>query len=181
MNMLFGLLFLAQVGAGAGVDTPPAGVAAPAAPPPPAAVAAPAAAEGAEAAAAAPAVVQAPAPAAAPAPAVAPAAAPAAAPADQPQVKPGGGMVQTLIFFGVMILIFWLLIIRPQQKQRKKQDEFLGALKPGDKVITSSGFIGRIISIDNDIVNLELAKEVRVKIVKSQVVSNYKESEDAKS
>ncbi len=185
MNMLFGLLFLAQVGAGAGVDTPPAGVAAPAAPPPPAAVAAPAAAEGAEAAGAAPAVVQAPAPAAAPAPAVAPAtapaAAPAAAPADQPQAKPGGGMVQTLIFFGVMILIFWLLIIRPQQKQRKKQDEFLGALKPGDKVITSSGFIGRIISIDNDIVNLELAKEVRVKIVKSQVVSNYKESEDAKS
>jgi preprotein translocase subunit YajC len=80
-----------------------------------------------------------------------------------------------------MILVFWLLIIRPQQKQRKKQEQFLGALKAGDKVVTASGFIGRIVSIEGDVVNLELTRDVRVKVVKSQVVSNYKEDGDSKS
>ena len=108
-------------------------------------------------------------------------AAPAPAPAAAPQPPQGGGMWQTLIFFGVMILVFWLLIIRPQQKQRKKQEQFLGALKAGDKVVTAAGFIGRIVSIEGDVVNLELTRDVRVKVVKSQVVSNYKEDGDSKS
>ena len=89
-----------------------------------------------------------------------------------------GGWWQTLIFFGVMILVFWLLIIRPQQKQRKKQDEFLASLKNGDKVVTAAGLIGRIVTMAGDVVTLELAKDVRVKIVKSQVVSHFTEQSE---
>jgi len=90
-------------------------------------------------------------------------------------------MWQTLIFFGVMILVFWLLIIRPQQKQRKKQEEFLKALKAGDRVVLASGLIGRIASLQNDIAVIELDKDVRVKVLKSQIATQYQEPGEARS
>ncbi|MBM4394227.1 MAG: preprotein translocase subunit YajC [Deltaproteobacteria bacterium] len=86
-------------------------------------------------------------------------------------------MWTTLGFFGVMILVFWLLIIRPQSKQRKKQEEFLKALSPGDKVLTASGLIGRIVVIEGEVVTLEIAKDVRVRMVKGHVSGKYTEGE----
>lgn len=98
--------------------------------------------------------------------------------------KTGAGQQQswwtTLIFVGVMILVFWLLLIRPQQKQRKKQEEFITALKNGDKVVTAAGLIGRIVNIAGDVATIELAQDVRVKIVKSQIVSHYTEAAEEK-
>jgi len=87
----------------------------------------------------------------------------------------GGSMWSTLIFFGVMILVFWLLIIRPQQKQKKKQEAFLGALKSGDKVMTTGGVIGRIISVAGNVVTLEIAKDTRIRVVKAHVSGQYSE------
>ncbi len=107
--------------------------------------------------------------------------APTAMPGPSPQAAPnpdaGGGMWTTLIFFGVMILVFWLLIIRPQQKQRKKQEEFLSALKAGDRVLTSGGVIGRIVSIAGNVVTLEVAKDTRIQVVKGHVAGHYAEGE----
>jgi preprotein translocase subunit YajC len=154
MNAFFGLMFLAQVAQSGAV--------------PPGATTPPADA-------AASAVVQT-------APAGASAAAPAAAssgPLDA--AAPQGQMWQTLIFFGVMILVFWLLIIRPQQKQRKKQEAFLTSLKSGDKVILASGFIGRIVNMSGDVVTVELDKDVRVRVVKSQIGSHFKDEGEAKA
>lgn len=156
MNTLFGLLFLAQVAQSGAVP--------PGAATPPAEAAAPAAVQAAPAGAAA----------------TAPSAASAAVPAEAAQA-PQGQMWQTLIFFGVMILVFWLLIIRPQQKQRKKQETFLTSLKPGDKVITAAGFIGRIVSMAGDVVTVELDKDVRVRVVKSQIASHFKDEGEAKA
>jgi len=123
----------------------------------------------------APAVQAAPAAAQATAQAQAPTPAAAQAPA---QHRPEGGMWSTLIFFGVMILVFWLLIIRPQQKQKKKQEAFLSALKPGDKVLTSGGVIGRVINVSGDVVTLEVAKDVRMRVVKGHIAGNYIEGGD---
>ena len=95
-------------------------------------------------------------------------------PPPMPQAPPPeapGGMWTTLIFFGVMILVFWLLIIRPQSKQRKKHESFLSGLNSGDKVVTGSGLIGRVAGISGDVVTLEIAKDVRVRVLKSAVVS----------
>jgi len=91
------------------------------------------------------------------------------------QPEAGGSMWSTLIFFGVMILVFWLLIIRPQQKQRKKQEAFINALKSGDKVLTSGGLIGRIVSIAGNVVTLEIAKETRIRVVKGNISGQYAE------
>lgn len=125
---------------------------------------------------AAPAVETAPAPAPAAQTAPAPAM-PGPAPQAAPHPDAGGGMWTTLIFFGVMILVFWLLIIRPQQKQRKKQEEFLSALKSGDRVLTSGGVIGRIVSIAGNVVTLEVAKDTRIQVVKGHVAGHYVEGE----
>lgn len=117
------------------------------------------------------------------APAAGSQAAPVAAPVHDAatQAAGQGQMWQTLIFFGVMILVFWLLIIRPQQKQRKKQEEFLKALKPGDRVVLASGLIGRIASLQNDIAVIELDKDVRVKVLKSQIATQYQEPGESRS
>jgi len=105
---------------------------------------------------------------------------PQPAQAAQPPQQDCGGMWTTLIFFGVMILVFWLLIIRPQQKQKKKMEQFLSGLKSGDRVVTASGIIGRIVSIDGEVMTLELAKDVRIKVLKSAVASQFKEEGEAK-
>ncbi|NOZ00768.1 MAG: preprotein translocase subunit YajC [Deltaproteobacteria bacterium] len=127
---------------------------------------------------------QAPAGTVATAPIAAPATTPTGAPAARTAVMPshqdpsaqaGGSMWSTLIFFGVMILVFWLLIIRPQQKQKKKQEELLNALKSGDKVLTSGGVIGRIVSVAGNVVTLEIAKDTRVRVVKGSISGHYSE------
>ena len=164
MNALLTVILLAQVAGG--TATPPG---TPPAPPPVVQSAVPAAAPAAGAVMVA-------------APAGAPVAAPAVvpfpqAPMAQEPAQPQGGGWQMLIFFAVMILVFWLLIIRPQQKQKKKQEEFLTSLKSGDKVVTAAGFIGRIVSIDGDEVSLELAKEVRVRVVKSSIAQRQGDGE----
>jgi len=55
----------------------------------------------------------------------------------------------------LMFVIFWFLLIRPQQKRAKAHREMLAALKRGDRVVSSSGLIGRILEIDDEQVLLE--------------------------
>lgn len=88
-----------------------------------------------------------------------------------------GNPMYSLILIVVMILVFWLLLIRPQQKQRKKQESFIGAIKPGERVYTNAGIIGRIISIDDAVVTLEIAKDTRIKVIKSQIGGYFKAGE----
>jgi len=56
-------------------------------------------------------------------------------------------ITQLLFTFGPVVLIFWLLIWRPQQTQRKKHDEALRALKRGDEIVTTGGIVGEVIHI----------------------------------
>jgi preprotein translocase subunit YajC len=60
----------------------------------------------------------------------------------------GGGSLTPLLFqFGLIFLIFYFLIIRPQQKQRKRHEEALRNLKRGDRVVTTGGIIAEVIHI----------------------------------
>ena len=61
----------------------------------------------------------------------------------------GGGSFQ-LILLGGMILVFWLFMIRPQQKKAKDQKKYIESLKVGDKVVTIGGAHGKIAEIDGD-------------------------------
>lgn len=71
--------------------------------------------------------------------------------------------------FVAMGLIFWFLILRPQMKQQKTQRAKLDAIKKGDEVLTGGGLIGKVVRVDENYVDVELAPGMRVKAVKSTI------------
>jgi preprotein translocase subunit YajC len=82
------------------------------------------------------------------------------------QVSP---LVQ-LIPFALVLAIFYFVILLPMQKKQKKVQEFLDALKVGDKVVTTGGLLGSIAKISDQIVQLQVAPNVRVDISKAAIV-----------
>ena len=75
-------------------------------------------------------------------------------------------------FWIMMILIFvvmWLFMIRPQQKKQKELEKQRDAMRPGQKVVTAGGLHGKLKSIDGDIFQVEIAKDVVIRIDKSSV------------
>lgn len=66
-----------------------------------------------------------------------------------------------------MVVIFWFLIIRPQMKRQKEHQEKIGSVKKGDQVVTAGGLVGKVTKVDDTYVEIDLAKDVRVKAVKS--------------
>jgi len=90
------------------------------------------------------------------------------------QAPAGGGRAGSspLAFlpFILIFVLFYFLILRPQQKQSKKKDEMLKSLKRGDNVITSGGIYGKIVNISEDeIVTLEISKGVSIRISRSGI------------
>jgi preprotein translocase subunit YajC len=85
------------------------------------------------------------------------------------QSQPTAGFGQLLIPLVFFFLIFYFLLIRPQQKRMKAHREFLNKLKKGDEVITSSGIYGKVIGISDRTVLLEIDKDVKIKIDKSYI------------
>lgn len=82
----------------------------------------------------------------------------AMAPAGAGGEAPGGtDMLMQFLPLILMFVIFWFLLIRPQQKRAKAHKQMLSELKRGDNVITSSGIIGKILEIDDDQILLESA------------------------
>ena len=66
-----------------------------------------------------------------------------------------------------MVLIFWLFIIRPQMQRQKQHQAKIAAVKKGDQVVTAGGLLGKVIRVDDQYAEIEIAQGVRVKAVKS--------------
>jgi len=84
----------------------------------------------------------------------------------------GGGDINTLMGFLPMVLIlgvFYFLLIRPQQKKAKDHRELLQSLKKGDAVITQGGLYGKIAGMSDQVVTLEIADKVRVRVARGQI------------
>lgn len=86
---------------------------------------------------------------------------------------PGGGAVGgglgAFIPIILMFVIFYFLLIRPQQKKAKQHQEMIANLKKGDRVITSGGIHGLITSLDENTVTLEIAEKVRIKVSRATI------------
>lgn len=80
-----------------------------------------------------------------------------------------GGQIAPLLVMGAFIVVFYFLLIRPQQKKAKEHQSLLSKLGAGDEVVTSGGLLGRITEVGEHFVTLEVADEVRVKVQKVQV------------
>ena len=75
------------------------------------------------------------------------------------------------VMMGLFVVIFYFLLIRPQQKKQKEHQAMLGKLAAGDEVVTAGGILGRIIEIGDNFVTLEIADGVRIKVQRFQVTS----------
>ncbi len=80
-------------------------------------------------------------------------------------------MIAQLVPLVLIIVVFYVFLILPQQKQRKKHQEFINSLKRGDKIITSSGIYGTIVKVGEKDFTIEIADGVQIKITKSSVVA----------
>lgn len=80
-----------------------------------------------------------------------------------------GGM-EGIIMLVIMFAIFYLLLIRPQQKRAKQHKQLIENLKSGDQVVTAGGIHGKIVAVQEDIVTVEIASNVRVKINRPSIV-----------
>ena len=75
-----------------------------------------------------------------------------------------------LIPFALVLAIFYFVILLPMRNRQKKVQEFLAALKVGDKVVTSGGLFGSIAKLGDDAVQLQIAPNVRVDISRAAIV-----------
>ena len=95
----------------------------------------------------------------------------------------GGGppmWIQLLPFAG-LFAVFYFLIIRPQQQKQNEHTAMLANLKKNDEVITSGGLYGRIQTISDDVVTVEIAPNVRVRVSRPQIASVVTASKTASS
>ena len=69
----------------------------------------------------------------------------------------------------LIFVVFYFLLIRPQQKKMKAHREMVGALKRGDKVLTSGGIIGTIVKVEDHELLVEIAKDVRVRVARGMI------------
>ncbi|MCI5140558.1 MAG: preprotein translocase subunit YajC [Candidatus Electrothrix sp. ATG1] len=82
----------------------------------------------------------------------------------------GGGITQFIPLI-LIFIVFYFLLIRPQQKKAKEQQDFLSNLKKGDKVMSGGGIHGKITGLTDSAVTLEIADGVRIKMHRGYVLA----------
>ena len=83
----------------------------------------------------------------------------------------GGGLISTLIMFGAIFLIFYFMIIRPQQKRAKERDKLLSNLEKGDKVVTNGGIHGTIAGLEEKTALLNLGDNIKITVERSAITT----------
>jgi preprotein translocase subunit YajC len=94
------------------------------------------------------------------------------------QASGGGNIVQMLGLPIIIMVIFYVLLILPAQRRQKKTQEMLGTLKNGDKVVTTGGMFGTIVGLEGDSIQLRIADQVKVKVLRSAVAGLQPESKE---
>ncbi|MDH7604180.1 MAG: preprotein translocase subunit YajC [Melioribacter sp.] len=99
----------------------------------------------------------------------------AMAPPPNGQGGGAGSLISTLIMFGAIFLIFYFMIIRPQQKRAKEREKLLASVQKGDKVILSSGLYGTVAQLDEKTVLIDVGNNVKMKFDRSAIVTILKD------
>ena len=82
----------------------------------------------------------------------------------------GPSIMSQVLLFLPLILIFYFLLIRPQQQRAKKHKALIEGIKKGDTIVTSGGLVGKVTKPGDDEITVELADGVRVQIIKQMVI-----------
>src|ERR1700716_376653 len=83
------------------------------------------------------------------------------------------------IFLPLMFLVLWAIVILPQQRRMRAHQALVSVLKEGDEVMTTSGILGTIAEMDDEVVHLEVAPGVRLRIVRAAIARRMNEPEPA--
>ena len=84
-----------------------------------------------------------------------------------------GDPLNMLITFGLIGVIFYFLLIRPQRKQQKELENFRNSLKKGDKVVTIGGIYGTVCEIKENSVLIEVDNNVKIRVSKQALVKDF--------
>ena len=92
------------------------------------------------------------------------------------------GMMSTLLMMGIMLAIFYFMLIRPENKRKKEAEQMRGAVKTGDKITTIGGIIGTVVNVKDDKIVIETsADQVRIELAKWAISSNETAAEAAQA
>lgn len=92
-----------------------------------------------------------------------------------------GGGIEAFLPLILIFVVFYFLMIRPQQKRAKEHKKMLEAVRRGDSVVTSGGILGKITKVDSDTeISLEIAKDVIVKVRREMIAQVVDKTEPAK-
>ena len=95
----------------------------------------------------------------------------------------GGSPLGMFVPMAAIFMIFYFLLIRPQQKKQKGQEQMLKAIAKGDDVVTAGGLHGKITGVTDDVLTLEIAaikgERVRVKVARNRVESVAKKGDES--
>ncbi len=88
-------------------------------------------------------------------------------------IPPGGSgtgaVAMQLMFFAAIFAVFYFLLIRPQQKQRRDREQMLGAIKRGDRVVTTSGLHGTVTGLSEHTITLRVSDQVKLEFDRASV------------
>lgn len=94
----------------------------------------------------------------------------------------GGSSMVPLLMTGGMVALVYFLMIRPQARQQKEHGDFLSRLQKGTEVVTYGGLVGKVHAVAGETVTVEIAKDVRVQVMKNMVYAQKpKAPADAKA
>lgn len=85
--------------------------------------------------------------------------------------------IMSLIPFILIMVVFYFLFFRPQQKKAKQHQEMIGGLKKGDEVVTSGGIIGKVTAVSDDALTIETTPDVKIRIQRVAVAGVKKSAE----
>jgi len=83
-----------------------------------------------------------------------------------------------LLVIVALFVVFWLLLIRPQRRRQRAQEDMLGRLRVGDEILTAGGLYGDITAIEGDEVYVEIADGVEVRVARRAVAGVLPDEED---
>jgi preprotein translocase subunit YajC len=90
----------------------------------------------------------------------------------------GGGTMSWLLMLAVLGAVFYFLMIRPQQKQRREQQAMIDSLRRGDHVVTIGGIHGRIEGVKDRVVVLKVADNVKIELNKASIAQVVKRKDE---
>ena len=92
-----------------------------------------------------------------------------------------GGQMSSLFPLILMFVVFYFLLIRPQQKKMKAHQTMLSNLKRGDEIITNGGMMGKITGLTDKTVTLEVAEKIRLRVLRSHIAGKQSEFDPQKT